>query len=497
MFALIQCHFIESSPLARTKSLIKQIENLDNEVKTAFVPADFFASVNEMPYGKSPRSASAIIYAEEKDRCIELIQEAIPAHLALVFYEEKNIVIIKKDEIEKHTLNATKTSIEIQTRAFTFSYNALPDMSILNTSADYHIHYNKCPFYYGMQEANIHIFQEFAKSLSRKFIFLNPVYAFGGEVFHGQSFIVNGRGEIEQCARCFEEDVLSIGNSEKEPLYDDKNRLIFDAIVFAIKEHVHNANLQKAVIGLSGGIDSAMVACLGVEALGKENVVGLLMPSPNSSDHSVADAQKLAENLGIKYHILKIDETMQAYANLLNPLAQIHEESKEHTALMEQNLQSRIRGMLLMGLANTSSAFLLGTGNKSEASMGYCTLYGDTCAGLFPIGDLYKTEVYNLAKWYNATSEKEIIPENSILKAPSAELAPNQKDSDSLPEYAELDTYLHKMLEEKARAFDIEHVFTQNERKNILNKMKNAEFKRQQCAPAVKLSHASYGVEWK
>ncbi len=497
MFAIIQTHFIEHSPLERTKALISQLQNLNKEVKAVFIPADFFNSVAEMPYDKRVHSSSAILFAEEKMTSIKMIQQAIHDKISLVFCEEKSILILTKGSFDKHILTEKKPSIEIYNRTFTFSYNALPEMSILKTSADFHIHYNKCPFYYGMQEANIHIFQEFAKSLSRKFVFLNPVYAHNGEIFHGQSFIINAKGDIEQSAEAFKTATLIAGENHKEELYKDRYKLIFDAIIFAIKDHIQNTGLKKAVIGLSGGIDSALVAPLAVEALGKENVIGLLMPSPNSSDHSIKDAQSLAENLGIKHHILKIDKAMQAYSALLLPLADIYQESEKHTHLMQQNVQSRIRGMLLMGLANTSSAFVLGTGNKSEASMGYCTLYGDTCAGLFPIGDLYKKDVYGLANWYNEYKNAEIIPHNSINKAPSAELAPNQKDSDSLPEYPELDSFLHKIIEERAKAFDVEHNFTKNQRIEVMQKMKYAEFKRQQCAPIVKLSHASYGKEWK
>ncbi len=497
MFAIIQTHFIETSPIDRTKALIAQLDNLNKEVKAAFIPADFFNSVTEMPIGSKARSASAILFNTEKLNCIKMIQEAINNKISLVFCEEKSILIITKASFDKHILTEEKPSIEIHNRAFTFSYNALPDMSILKTSADFHIHYNKCPFYYGMQEANIHIFQEFAKSLSRKFVFINPVYANAGEIFHGQSFIIDAKGDIEQCAEAFKPTALVSTENHKIPLYNDKYKLLFDAIVFAIKEHIQSTGLKKAILGLSGGIDSALVASLATEALGKDNITGLLMPSPNSSDHSITDAQKLAENLGIKHHILKIEDTMQAYNNLLMPLANIYQESENHTSLMQQNIQSRIRGVLLMGLANTSSAFLLGTGNKSETAMGYCTLYGDTCAALFPIADLYKKDVYGLANWYNEYKNAEIIPQNSITKAPSAELAPNQKDSDSLPEYPQLDSFLCKVLEEKAKPFDLEHDFTKVERLDTMQKMKNAEFKRQQCAPIVKLSHACYGKEWK
>lgn len=244
---------------------------------------------------------------------------------------------------------------------------------------------------------------------------------------------------------------------------------------------------SKAILGLSGGIDSAVVAALTAEALGAENVMGLLMPSRFSTDHSIADAQALADNIGMPYKIIPIKEIYDQYLNALRPVFQ-----NEPFNVAEENIQARIRGMLVMAMSNKFGYIALNTSNKSEAAVGYGTLYGDLCGSLGVIGDVYKTDIYKLARHIN--KEREIIPENTITKAPSAELRPGQKDQDSLPEYSQLDAILKLYLEEN---YSPDNIITQGFPKDIVYKIINLvnrnNYKRAQIPPCIKISKKAFG----
>jgi NAD+ synthase (glutamine-hydrolysing) len=264
--------------------------------------------------------------------------------------------------------------------------------------------------------------------------------------------------------------------------------LIHDALVLGIKDYFRKLGFQKAILGLSGGIDSAIVICLAEKALGKENVWAVLMPSQFSSDHSVNDALQLAENLGVKHDIIPIKNGFEALLETLQP------QFKDLPfGLAEENLQARIRGNILMALSNKFGYILLNTSNKSEAAVGYGTLYGDMCGGLAVIADIYKNEVYELARYINRDAE--IIPENIITKAPSAELRPNQKDSDSLPDYDILDQILFQYIEQRkgpkeivAMGFDSDLV------SRILKLVNISEYKRHQAPPILRVSPKAFGM---
>ena len=265
--------------------------------------------------------------------------------------------------------------------------------------------------------------------------------------------------------------------------------LVYKALVMGIREYFQKNGQQRAVLGLSGGIDSALVCALSVNALGAENVHGLLMPSQYSTDHSVKDAEDLAHNLGVAYDIVPIKPMYDAFKQALKPVFGDRAED-----VTEENLQARIRGTLVMSYANKFGALALNTTNKSEAAMGYGTLYGDSCGSLGVIADLYKTEVYELSNYINR--EREIIPQHTIDKAPSAELRPNQKDTDSLPDYAVLDAILNLHIEEQmcqeeivAEGYDEEIV------KEVLRKVRINEWKRLQFAPLLKVSPMSFGID--
>lgn len=261
-----------------------------------------------------------------------------------------------------------------------------------------------------------------------------------------------------------------------------------EALKMSLRDFVTKSGFKKVMLGLSGGIDSALVAALASEALGPENVLGFALPSRYSSDHSVKDAEDLAKNLGIFYEKISIAGVVEAAEQALASLF-----SGKVRDLTEENVQSRSRGLLLMAISNKFGAMLLATGNKSECAVGYCTLYGDTCGGFAPISDVYKTDVYKLARHINR--EREIIPVNTILKAPSAELRPDQKDSDSLPEYEVLDAILRNYIEGGKTISEIEQMgFDGAVLRDVIRKFERSEYKRRQLPPGPRLTELSFGA---
>ncbi len=495
MFAFIQAHLKNENLLARTHALIEQISTIPQDVKAIFVSADFFRLNPSTRKEVELKSSSAYLFSLEQENCISLIQAALVGDTSIILNENERIFAITSNSYEE-LVYKRKNVFEVLGQVFSYSYDVLPGNEFEHLPTEFHIHYNKKPFSVNFQVEQEEYLSYFAQRAKKDTIYLNSISTYEGNIYHGQSFYVNSNGELNQRAKAFEASIMLDNLFYISPEYKNMYKLIFDALVFAIRDHVQASGLSKIVLGLSGGIDSALVAPLCVEALGKENVVGVLMPSEHSSEGSVVDAKALAQNLGIQHHVIPIKDSVDTF-NVLVPIAQENTASEANSQLMLQNVQSRIRGVYLMGLANALPAFLMGTGNKSEAAMGYCTLYGDTCAGLFPLGDLYKYNVYGLAKWYNEYKEKEIIPQNSITKAPSAELAPGQKDSDSLPEYEVLDPFLYELFEGDKEAGEIEHAFTNDERLSVMKKIKSAEYKRAQIAPVVRIFDVSLGKDWK
>jgi len=255
-----------------------------------------------------------------------------------------------------------------------------------------------------------------------------------------------------------------------------------------VKDYFGKLGFKKAILGLSGGIDSAVTAVIAVRALGKENVRVVLMPSQYSSDHSVNDAKALAENMGIEYDVINIKKVYDSYLKTLKP-----QFKGLPFNIAEENLQARSRGMLLMALSNKFGHIVLNTSNKSEAAVGYGTLYGDMCGGLSVIGDVYKTEVFELARYMN--KDGEVIPENTITKPPSAELRPNQKDSDSLPDYDILDEILFQYIEKRKGPKEIIRMgFDKELVRRILRLVNINEFKRYQTAPVLRVSSKAFGM---
>lgn len=360
-----------------------------------------------------------------------------------------------------------------------------PDL-VLNLSAS--------PFDYKHAEARYEIVKENVDRYNIPFIYVNHVGAQTEIIFDGGSLIMSGDGSLVDEFPFFEEkiktyDLSTIQRHGHTFIQDhEKIEVMYDALILGIKDYFGKLGFKKAILGLSGGIDSALTCALAVKALGKENVYGIMMPSEFSSGHSVSDAEELAKNLGIKYDNIPINKIFQTFQNQLDPLFQ-----GTSFNVTEENIQARSRGTLLMALSNKFGYILLNTTNKSEMAVGYGTLYGDLCGGLSVIGDVYKTEVFEMSRFIN--KDKILIPENSISKPPSAELRPNQKDSDSLPEYDELDPILFQYIEMKKGPKEIVQMgYEEALVKRILRLVNINEFKRYQTAPVLRVSPKAFGV---
>lgn len=319
------------------------------------------------------------------------------------------------------------------------------------------------------------------------------VNAVGGQdelIFDGQSLAVGKKGGVLGCGAAFREAVavIDLSESEKKIEWANLEEQIFKALVLGTKDYLEKCGFQEVVLGLSGGIDSALAAVIATEALGKDKVLGVAMPSRFSSPGSVVDAEALAKNLGIRYAKIPIEQSFETLIRAITPTR-----GGKEGGLMEENLQSRIRGVILMGISNDSGRLLLTTGNKSEMAVGYCTLYGDMCGALGVIADVPKTLVYRIATWINR--KKEIIPRNSIEKAPSAELRPDQKDQDSLPPYEELDRILESyVVNEGSIGAMVKKGINKKVAEEIVRKIDTSEYKRRQAAPGLKVTTKAFGV---
>lgn len=329
-----------------------------------------------------------------------------------------------------------------------------------------------------------------ATTLDCPVILCNQVGGNDCYVFDGNSISMNNKGELIKLGRGFSEDQYLIDTSKPNPPADytlNAEEELYHALVLGLRDYFHKSKLSKACLGLSGGIDSALVACIAADALGKENVLGLLMPSRYSSKGSLDDAYALARNLQIQCKEIPIEAPHDTYLKLLSS----HFEGSAPD-ITEENLQARIRGMLLMAFSNKFGYTTLATGNKSELAMGYCTLYGDMCGGLAVIGDVTKTQVYAVSKWINR--DKEIIPQSSIDKPPSAELKPDQKDSDTLPDYAVLDNILQAHVEDYLPVKEIAKLYGYPEKlvEDVIKKIYRNEFKRRQAPPVLRISKKAF-----
>jgi len=374
------------------------------------------------------------------------------------------------------------------------------------------VNINASPFDINKTNSRRNKVMEKAKKLNVPIIYLNMVGGQDELVFDGGSFVVDSAGEILYQAKQFQEEIFSLDlevqikdiisdskltlNTKKQDLpilkpQDTFSELesMYEALKLGVSDYVRKNNFQKVLVGLSGGIDSALTATIAVDALSSDNVIGIAMPSKYNPDSSLEDAKNLAQNLGIEFKVIEIEETVEKLRTLLKESLQ-----EPLSGVTDENIQSRIRGNIIMGLSNQLGAMVLSTGNKSEMAVGYSTLYGDLAGGFALLKDVYKTEVYKLAEFRNNKSE--VIPLNSITKEPSAELRDDQFDSDSLPDYELLDKILKMYIEsdfssEKIIASGIENNIVYD----VLEKVDKNEYKRKQVAPGVKLTERAFGKD--
>ncbi len=383
------------------------------------------------------------------------------------------------------------------------SYSVSPIADLSKLGVDLVVNLSASPYTFGKQKFREAMLKHSAVRFDKPIIYVNQVGGNDDLIFDGRSFALNKSGELSCRARGFDTDLLQLEfDKQKQDLdnssniniacdYESEDEEIWQALVLGVRDYARKCNFSKVVLGLSGGIDSSIVAAIATTALGKENVLGVLMPSPYSSESSIKDADDLAVNLGIKTEKLPIGELMQSYDSTFAELF-----TNTEFGLAEENIQSRIRGNLLMAISNKFGYLLLSTGNKSEMAVGYCTLYGDMNGGLAVIADVPKTRVYSLCRWLNRKGE--VIPENVLTKPPSAELKPNQIDQDSLPDYDTLDDILQRLINDYQSAAQIVAAGHDAAIVNRIIKMvARAEFKRRQAPPGIKITDRAFGTGWR
>ncbi|HJO09512.1 MAG TPA: NAD+ synthase [Verrucomicrobiota bacterium] len=370
-------------------------------------------------------------------------------------------------------------------------YNRRPDDELANAGAELLLNLSASPWNLGKEHRRHVLLSQLSAKCGCPLVYCNLVGGNDELVFDGGSQYYNGHGVLGASGAMFAEDLLLVDTEIIKPQSSDTSdddEKIFKALSLGLRDYLHKCGFESAVIGLSGGIDSAVTAAIAVDALGPENVRGVAMPSQYSSQGSLDDAEALAKALGIRYDIVPIEPVFEP---LKLQLCDIFEGCDEDTT--EENMQARIRGNILMSMSNKFGSLLLTTGNKSELAVGYCTLYGDMCGGLAVISDLPKTRVYSLARWINR--EHEIIPEATITKPPSAELRPDQVDQDSLPPYNVLDSILEAYVVEGRDAESIiasGHDAVTVER--IVRLVDLNEYKRRQAAPGIKVTSKAFGI---
>jgi NAD+ synthase/NAD+ synthase (glutamine-hydrolysing) len=371
-------------------------------------------------------------------------------------------------------------------------YRIDPVEELVRAGGNFVLNISASPFWLGKRELRRDMLAAIAQNQKVPVAMVNQVGGNDSLVFDGSSLVIAPDGQVIAQAKSFEEDLIYF-DSEKltgdmHPQTVGEEASAYEALVLGTRDYVHKCGFQRAIIGLSGGIDSALTASIAADALGPENVIGVGMPGPYSSRGSIDDARELANNLKIRFELLSIQAIYEAARQSLAPVfAEMPQD------VTEENIQARARGLLLMAMSNKFGALVLSTGNKSELAVGYCTLYGDMVGGLAVISDVPKALVYRLSAYVN--SRRKVIPEATIAKPPSAELRPDQKDSDSLPPYDVLDAILEDYVEESCSAEQIArvHNFDLDLVRRVIRMVERSEYKRQQAAPGIKISAKAFG----
>ena len=447
----------------------------------------------ESDAGKSVMNSAALLM----DGKIAFIQSKMLLPTYDVFDEMRNFAPAKSQELFSFCGNRMALTIcedawndkqFWQKRLYTID----PVEALIKNGGNFVLNISASPFWIGKRELRREMLASIARQHKVPVVLVNQVGGNDSLVFDGSSLVLDPEGKIVAQGRSFAEDLVYFdsqtlsGDMHEQNAGDEASA--YSALVLGTRDYMHKCGFHKAIIGLSGGIDSALTAVIAADAVGPENVIGVGMPGPYSSQGSIDDARALAKNLGIRFELLSINPAYEAYRQTLQTVFAGRKED-----VTEENIQSRSRGTLLMALSNKFGAIVLSTGNKSELGVGYCTLYGDMVGGLAVISDVPKTLVYRLSEYVN--SQRAVIPQNTIEKPPSAELRPDQKDSDSLPPYDVLDAVLEDYVEDlhsaeqiaADRGFDIAVV------RRVIRMVDRAEYKRQQAAPGLKISPKAFG----
>ena len=364
----------------------------------------------------------------------------------------------------------------------------IAEISKLNT--DLLLVINGSPFEHGKDDVRLDLLKKRVSQINAPIAYVNMVGGQDELVFDGDSIVINKNGEIANRASQFVEELVLFEFEKDKPIIsgnirnrNDDLEEVYQALVVGLRDYIYKNNLESVILGLSGGIDSALVAAIAVDAIGAKNVYGVSMPSKYSSEHSISDAKELAKNTGLIFRTVEI-----------NPFFETFQNSLKLTHLAEENLQARLRGITLMGISNQEGHLVLATGNKSELAVGYSTIYGDAVGGFAPIKDVPKTLVWKLAKWRNLQTDKQFIPDSSITKAPSAELRPGQLDTDSLPDYEILDPLIFAYVEQDHGAFEMASKgLDKNLIEKVVQMIDKAEYKRRQYPPGTKISNKAFG----
>jgi NAD+ synthase/NAD+ synthase (glutamine-hydrolysing) len=373
-------------------------------------------------------------------------------------------------------------------------YRRDPVEELVRRGAEILISINASPYHMGKRELRREIFANTALRHGAPVVYVNQVGGNDQLVFDGSSFAMDGKARVIASAASFAEDLVladtEAGTGDWRENLADECEAVYEALVLGTRDYIRKCGFRTVLLGLSGGIDSSLTAVVAADAVGVENVVGVAMPGPFSSDHSIRDARELAARLGIRFEIVPIVETYRKFLDELQPL--FRDAAPDIT---EENLQARLRGVTLMALSNKWGALVLTTGNKSELAVGYCTLYGDMIGGLAVISDVPKTMVYDLSRVANRRHPG-VIPESVFTKPPSAELRPDQKDTDSLPPYEVLDAILRDYVEEykPPRRIAEEGGLPLDLVRDVVNKVDRNEYKRQQAAPGLKVTTKAFGI---
>ncbi len=447
----------------------------------------------EADSGKKVMNSAALL----RDGRIEFIQSKMLLPTYDVFDEMRNFAPAKSQQL--FSFCGKQMALTICEDAWNDKrfwnrrlYGVDPVEELIHAGGNFVLNISASPFWMGKRELRRDMLAAIARNQKVPVAMVNQVGGNDSLVFDGSSLVIAPDGEVIAQAKSFAEDIIYFDSAnltgDMHEQIAGEEASVYEALVLGTRDYVHKCGFQRAIIGLSGGIDSALTASIAADALGPESVIGVGMPGPYSSKGSIDDARELAANLKIRFELLSINEIYEAARHTLEPVF-----AGRPPDVTEENIQSRARGLLLMSMSNKLGALVLSTGNKSELAVGYCTLYGDMVGGLAAISDVPKTLVYRLSAYVN--SRRKVIPVATIEKPPSAELRPDQKDSDSLPPYDVLDAILEDYVEESRSAEEIAHLhnFDSNLVRRVIRMVERSEYKRQQAAPGIKISAKAFG----